>query len=178
MILGLDISTSITGATVLDNSGNMVYNEAWHTRNKKKFQNHFEKVRYIKEKMLEVTSSYNIDKVFIEKPFMFFNAGGSSAKTMSSLNTFNGMVSWMCSDLIGIDPEYFTASQARKLVGVQISRGENSKEKSLKFLVDNEPNFVVEYTRFGNPRPGVYDKSDSYIIAKAGFVNERKTNTG
>ena len=35
MILGLDISTSITGATVLDDDGNVVFNEAWDTRNKK-----------------------------------------------------------------------------------------------------------------------------------------------
>ena len=36
MILGLDISTSITGATVLDNDGNILYNEAWDTRKFKK----------------------------------------------------------------------------------------------------------------------------------------------
>ena len=29
MILGLDISTSITGATILDKDGNVIYNEAW-----------------------------------------------------------------------------------------------------------------------------------------------------
>ena len=171
MILGLDISTSITGVTVLDSRGTLLHNEAWDTRNKKKFQDHFAKARFIKQKILEIKKTFPIDGIFIEKPFMFFNAGGSSAKTMSSLNTFNGMISWMCSDLFNIDPEYFTAAEARKLVGVKITRGQNSKEKSLKFLIDNEPSFVVEYTRFGNPRPGVYDRSDSYIIAKAGLLS-------
>ena len=42
MILGLDISTSITGATVLDSTGKILYNEAWDTR---KFKYFFEKVK-------------------------------------------------------------------------------------------------------------------------------------
>ena len=32
MILGLDVSTSITGATLLNNKGEVIYNEAWDTR--------------------------------------------------------------------------------------------------------------------------------------------------
>ena len=32
MILGLDVSTSITGATVIDSDGKIVYNEAWDLR--------------------------------------------------------------------------------------------------------------------------------------------------
>ena len=38
MILGLDVSTSITGATILDSSGKVVHNTAWDTR---KFKNFF-----------------------------------------------------------------------------------------------------------------------------------------
>ena len=37
MILGLDISTSITGATVIDDKGNVVLCEAWDTRKIKGF---------------------------------------------------------------------------------------------------------------------------------------------
>ena len=29
---------------------------------------------------------------------------------------------------------------------------------------------MVEYTKHGNPKPGVMDKSDSWVIAKAGFI--------
>ena len=38
MILGLDISTSIIGATVLDKNGEVVYCEAWDLRNKNTIQ--------------------------------------------------------------------------------------------------------------------------------------------
>ena len=62
------------------------------------------------------------------------------------------------------------ATSARKQVGIKISRGENSKQKSFDFVVANEPTFIVEYTRHGNPKPGIMDKSDSWVIAKAGYV--------
>ena len=37
MILGLDVSTSITGATLLDKDNNIIFNEAWDTRKFKDF---------------------------------------------------------------------------------------------------------------------------------------------
>ena len=170
MILGLDISTSITGATVLDKNGVCVYNEFWDTRNKNKFPTHFDKARHLRQKLEDIKSRFQVSEVYIEKPFMFFNSGGSSAKTMSSLQNYNGMISWICSDAFKKDPDYLTASEARKAVGIKVPRGENSKQKSFDFVVANEPTFIVEYTRHGNPKPGVMDKSDSWVIAKAGHL--------
>ena len=141
MILGLDISTSITGATVLDKDGVCVYNEFWDTRNKNKFPTHFDKARCLRQKLENIKSKFKINKVYIEKPFMFFNSGGSSAKTMSSLQNYNGMISWICSDTFDQDPDYLTASEARKQVGVKVTRGENSKQKSFDleiFLLDRQ----------------------------------------
>jgi len=34
---------------------------------------------------------------------------------------------------------------------------------------------MIEYTKFGNPKPGSFDKADSYIVAKAGFLGYRET---
>ncbi len=45
MILGLDISTSITGATVINENGKVVYNEAWDLRKYKEF---FQKAEVVK----------------------------------------------------------------------------------------------------------------------------------
>ena len=45
MILGLDISTSITGVTVLNDDGKVVFNEAWDFRNKKYSKNCFISLR-------------------------------------------------------------------------------------------------------------------------------------
>ena len=46
MICGLDISTSITGVTVLDKTGKIVYNEAWDTRKYKDFFDKAKNSRY------------------------------------------------------------------------------------------------------------------------------------
>jgi len=170
MILGLDISTRMTGATVVDRSGAMIFNESWDTRNKNKFPDHFEKAAFIKERLLKIEKENNIVAIFIEKPFMFFNSGGSTAKTMSALQSFNGMVSWITRDVFGLTPQYLTAGESRKLVGIKVKRGENSKKKVVDFVVDNEPDFVLDYTKAGNLRPGISDRADSWVLAKAGMV--------
>ena len=171
MILGLDVSTSITGATILDEDEKVVCCKAWDLRNKKKFTDVLDKAQEVSKLISEIAKEHNIQKVYIEEPFMFFNSGGSSAKTMSILQNFNGMVSWLVYKHFGFKREYLTASQARKLCGIKVPRGTKAKEKVLEFVLDNVPNFGIEYTKFGNPRPGELDRADSWVIAKAGLTH-------
>ena len=60
------------------------------------------------------------------------------------------------------------ATSARKQAGVGIKRGDNAKEKVLQFIIDKYPNIDIQYTKHGNPKPGMYDMCDSIIIAMAG----------
>ena len=174
MILGLDISTSITGATVLDKDGNLLYNKAWDTRNKNKFPSLYDKASFLKQELSRIKKDYSISSIFVEQSLQSFRSGFSSAKTLSTLSRFNGIISWVCFEIFDIKPSMLAASTARKLVGVVKKRGENAKEKSFDFVVDTVPGFVVEYTKFGNVKPGTYDRSDSYIIAKAGSIECKK----
>ena len=176
MILGLDISTSITGATVLDDDGAMIFNCAWDTRNKNKFPSLYEKAEFIKTQLIHLEDKFYIEKIYIEQSLQTFRSGFSSAHTLSTLSRFNGIISWLCYDLFDIEPMMLAAASARKAVGVLIKRGDNAKEKVFQFVVDKEPSFLVEYTKHGNPRPGTFDKSDSYIIAKAGMINWKTKN--
>ena len=162
MILGLDVSTSIVGATILDGD-KIVLCEAW---NLKKLTSIFEKAEFIKNKIGSL--SPGIKHVFVEQPFTFFRSGGSSAKTMAKLQSFNGIVSWMCYDLLKLTPEYLTASQARKSCGIHIPRGINAKKAVIDFLLTSDHNFDIKYTRYGNPAPGENDRADSFVVAKAG----------
>ena len=102
---------------------------------------------------------------------MAFRPGFSSAKTILTLAKFNGIVSYICKRDFGIEPEYIGASTARKTCGIKVERGKKAKEVVLNFLLDNEESFDIEYTKHGNPKPGSYDRADSYIIAKAGWKN-------
>jgi len=172
MILGLDVSTSITGATILDKNGKMVYNELWDTRNKNKFPTVIHKAKYIQDQLhhIKQTMGLKVESVYIEEPFTFFNSGGSSARTMATLQRFNGIISWICTDIFDIIPELIMATTARKTVGIKTVKGVKAKETSFNFVLANEPNFIVEYTKHGNPKPGMMDKSDSWVIAKAGHI--------
>lgn len=169
MILGLDISTSITGATVIDDSGEVILNESVDTR---KYKSFFLKAEKMKSFLTSVSKKYSINEVYIEQSLQSFRSGFSSAKTLSTLSRFNGVVSWICYSLWSVEPEYLAATSARKLCGIKVSKGQKAKPVVLKFVVDNEPTFVLEYTRNGNPKPDAYDKADSWVIAKAGYYKK------
>ena len=167
MILGLDISTSVIGYTILDEEAKIVECEAWDLRNKRYFPDLYYKAQHIKNKLLDIKASHDIEYIYIEEPFVFFRAGGSTAKTMAKLQAFNGIVSWLCYELFDMNPVHISPAKARKLNGIKVSRGQKAKEVVLNYLLENEESFTIEYTNKGNPKPVSYDRADSLIIAKA-----------
>jgi Holliday junction resolvasome RuvABC endonuclease subunit len=179
MILGLDISTSVTGYTILDEEAKIIICEAWDLRNKRLFSDLYNKGSFIKEKLKEINLYYNIKHVYIEEPFVFFKSGGSTAKTMAKLQAFNGIVSWLCHDTFGYRPVHISPAQARKLSGIKVSRGQKAKDVVLDYLLKNEESFTIEYTSRGNPKPVSYDRADSLIIARAAIklIGDAKNGT-
>jgi len=177
VLLGLDISTSITGATLVDDIGQVMYCEAWDMRNKNHFPGLYGKASFVKGRLLDLKEAYLIKHIFIEQSLQAFRPGFSSAKTLLTLASFNGIVSYICQDELGIKPEFIGASTARKSNGIKIPRGEKAKKVVLDFVLDNEPDFVVEYTKQENPKPGSYDRADSLIIARAGYNLWKEKNS-
>jgi hypothetical protein len=177
VILGLDISTSITGVTLVDDIGQVLYCEAWDMRNKNHFPDLYNKANFVKGRLLDLSIQFHIKHVFIEQSLQAFRPGFSSAKTLLTLASFNGIVSYICQDELGIKPEYIGASTARKSNGIKIPRGEKAKKVVLQYVLDNESDFVIEYTKQGNPKPGSYDRADSLIIARAGYNLWKETNS-
>jgi hypothetical protein len=169
LILGLDISTSITGITLLDDNGEVKVMNAIDTR---KYKNFFQKAEAVKKVLTDLSNSYKVEEIFIEQSLQSFRSGFSSAQTLSTLSRFNGIVSWMCYSLWSLEPQYLAATSARKLCGIKIPKGEKAKPVVLQYVLDNEPTFVVEYTKHGNPKPDSFDRADSWVIAKAGFFQK------
>jgi len=180
MILGIDISTSITGFAVVA-EGELVYYDSIDLR---KHKNIFDKTIAMKEKLLDIfemyqcnnddscslgASDYPINHIYIEQSLHMFMGGKSSAKTLSTLTRFNGIVSWLAFELFEIRPEFIGASSARKQAGIKVPRGQKAKQVVLEYLLQNEPAFKIEYTKHGNPKPESYDRADAIIIAKAGW---------
>tara|TARA_R100000664_G_scaffold15927_1_gene24625 strand:+ start:28 stop:579 length:552 start_codon:yes stop_codon:yes gene_type:complete len=175
MILGLDISTSIIGITIIDNDGKIVKTDALDLRNKNhypdiyaKYQKVFETIRHLRHETW-YEGSGKFSHIFIEQSLQMFRSGFSSAKTLSTLSSFNGVVTYLCFRELGVKPEHISASSARKSCGIKIAKGTKAKEQVVKFLLDNEPKFTVEYTKSGNLKPKYYDIADSIVIAKAGY---------
>jgi hypothetical protein len=177
MILGLDVSTSITGVTILDEGGNTLFCDMWDTRNKNKFPTLYEKADFIRRQFIYLEEKHRVDSIFIEQSLQSFKSGFSSAKTLSTLSRFNGMISLLSFQMFNRKPEMIAASSARKICGIKVQRGEKAKEKVLQYVLDNIPAFEVEYTKAGNPKPGSYDRADSWIIAKAGLETWKQKNS-
>jgi len=185
MILGIDISTSITGFAIVA-EGEIVFYDSVDLR---KYKNLFEKAERIKEAIfnifdnyqycreddhwMEVESDHPISHIYIEQSLHMFMGGKSSAKTLSTLTRFNGIVSWLIYEMFKMEPKYIAATSARKQAGIKVPRGQKAKQVVLQYLLDNEPAFTVEYTKHGNPKPESYDRADAIVVAKAGWAIEQ-----
>ena len=181
MVLGIDISTSITGFAIVA-EGEIVNYDSIDLR---RYKNIFDKTIAIKEKLLDMyemyqcnnddaaagfgSSEFPIEHIYIEQSLHMFMGGKSSAKTLSTLTRFNGIVSWLVFELFEIRPEFISASSARKQAGIKVPRGQKAKQVVLEHLLQNEPAFNIEYTKHGNPKPESYDRADAIVIAKAGW---------
>jgi len=165
MILGLDISTSITGITLLDGDGKIMYNLAVDTR---KYKDFFEKAEVVEIAIKDL--GIKPEQIFIEQSLQTFRSGFSSAKTLSTLSRFNGVVSWLCYKIFAIKPQYIAATSARKQAGIKVPKGVKGKQAVMKHVIDNVPEVAIEYTRAGNPKPECFDKADSWVIARAGWL--------
>jgi len=170
MILGLDISTSITGITILDDTGNVLLFDMVDMRSKK-YSSFFLKADAVERRLVQLKKDYNIDKIFIEESLQAFRPGLSSASVILTLGRFNGIISWISYKIFGFEPQYIGASTARKAVGIKVERGQNAKEIVLKRVMELEKGFLVEYTPHGNPVAGCYDRADAYVIARAGYLS-------
>lgn len=181
MILGLDISTSITGATIVDRHGVLIYCKAWKTD--KKGLSFYRKLEIIKDHILFLKTQYPIEKIYVEEPLNMFRAGKSSAQIISLIQRFNGIVCWILKEAFDIEPHYINPTTARKQCGIKIQRGQKAKECALKHVIENEKDFKIVYTKHGNPVKGTYDRSDSWVIAQAGHYlwkkekNEKKKDS-
>ena len=167
MVLGLDISTSITGFTVLSDSGDVLVCDYI---NLKKQDNVFDKAKCVEKTLEEIFKKNKIEQVWIEESLQMFSSGMSSAKTLATLTKFNGIVSYITWDKFGIQPQYIAAVSARKQIGLTVSKGQRGKDVVMKYMLDKEPWFVVDYGRTGKIRPHFYDMADSFVVAKAGYI--------
>jgi Holliday junction resolvasome RuvABC endonuclease subunit len=148
----------------------------------KKFENIYMKAAEIKKELEKINKNYTIDEIYIEEALLNFKFGRTSAKTLSMLHKFNGIVSYICYEVFNIEPIHINASSARKLAGLKKVpvKHQHSKQvsptkiKVFEHLVASEPSFKFLTTRTGNVKTEAYDRADAIIVAKAGAAECRK----
>jgi len=98
-----------------------------------------------------------------------FSGGKTTAKTMSSLQRFNGMVSLLAYQHLGKPPTLVGATTARSRCGIKVPRGTKAKVVVLEWVNENIDGFIMEYTNHGNPKPGLDDEADAIVVAMSHF---------
>jgi len=164
MILGLDLSTSRVGLSVMKDNEELVFCDDIKMDSKSTLE-----ARCLRLEEYISKLPHEFKHVFIEAPFMMFSSGKTTANTMARLQRFNGMCSYMVIKSLNIHPVLIPANRARKLVGIVTKRGTCTKTRVINFVEAKYSNFQVYYTRHGNPKPGTDDKADSVVIALAGI---------
>ena len=93
----------------------------------------------------------------------------SSAHTISTLMKFNGIISWICYKEFGFEPEYLSATSARKKCGILVPKGQKAKKVVMDYLIKNDKQFLpyVKYTRNNTVKPECFDIADAYVLALA-----------
>ena len=185
--IGLDISTAIIGICFLDINGNLVKLD---NINLKKTKSIFSKSEVVKHRFIEYKSNLKFTnklKISIEEAFQSFSSGFSSAKTLSQLNRFNGIVSYLVYDIFNIEPLYINVNSARKNLQIKINRKSKSstKEQVFQWVKNNinEEFIWPEKVLKSGPNKGrvkfdesCYDMSDAFVICKALIFNEESNN--
>jgi len=175
-VIGLDISTSCTGISLLNTDGSVIllsyYKPAGNSL--------VEKARgfgeYLDTLLLE-NSLCSPSFIFIEENLQRFRRGFSSAKVINKLARFNGMLSYIVFERYAVQPVYINVNEGRKSVGLKIPRGSDTKEKVLEWCQENYTNISWPTKKLASgPRRGLvildpccYDMADALVTATAGL---------
>jgi len=182
MILSLDISTSITGFTILDKKGKLIKMD--HVELYKIKDGIWTKV----DKMLSffeiIKKEYEITHIFIEEPLSKFKRGKSNSHTISLLLRFNGICSYLAYKIFDKTPVYINCGEARKKCGLIMRSKVRSKKDKIPWKPQKEQAFDQmslkepfngtckwDLKRTGKIKDYCYDRMDSFIIGKAGFIS-------
>lgn len=172
MILGFDISTSCSGICVLENDGSFVDVQYVLTKD---IESYYEKVDAI---IFALRNSYKIvsgPQIYVEGAL----GASNNQNVVNKLQRINGMACYALYLEYGIEPILIKETEARKLNGIKVPKGvkgENKKKYCLQFVRDLAiiPESKWEFKRTGNPKTFCYDMADSYLVAKAGYLNETR----
>lgn len=193
IILGLDVSTSVTGVCVIDSTvqpdekgshiillDRVEFGSINLTSEKVKVPacvslwEKADRVKHALEFIVRFLGEKFVDRIVLEEPLMGFRPGMSSAQTITQLMRFNGIVSYIARNVFQKEPEYIGSAHARKLCGMKMQRTSIAgpqKEQVFSYMAANDLKHVVwPTTKTGKQVPWSRDATDAYVIARAASI--------
>lgn len=185
-VLGLDVSTKTIGWALFDYSSKDLL-ELTHFSPKIKPLPDY-KIEQLLLKAVafsDVLKKYvgvGIVKVIIEEPLLRSN----NVNTVGTLLRFNGMISKICYDVLGIVPVYISTYDSRKYAFKELytknkngkkvlfggyEKGCDKKQIVWKKVSDQQPHISWTYTRNNTLRKENFDMTDAYACV-LGYMNK------
>ena len=172
-ILGLDISTSCTGYSIVTSDIGALVEIGYFKLDK--YDDFFEKCDAFRGALTEVRNRHmGISKICIEENLQAFRPGLSSAKTINTLARFNGAASLIAYEVSNnLKPTFLNATSARSKLGIKLDRKSEvpTKQQIFEFV---KPQVDIDWpmTKTGNINTACYDMADAYVLARAGWLNK------
>lgn len=200
MIFGWDISTSVVGATILDDQGNWIKSDHFDfAKMAKGAESLHDKMDESQWWVEDLLSPYftGVHWHYFEERLANFAAGRTMLQTLMKLAGFNALFSyevWRIHQSLGtfekggkgIGTQFIHPSTVKAIMkreGLIIPKGGDKKMITLDFVKNKIKGFEVFLNKNGNPHPYNFDRADSYIVARAGYLraylsrNAKRTET-
>jgi hypothetical protein len=189
MILALDISTSITGYTVIDSFGKIRLCKYVKLSGEKDF---VKKVSLACDEICYNLGDYfpAIKLLAVEENLQSFRRGFSSANTINKLARFNGALSFAIADRLKVKLENISVANARKAAGIKLLKSKQTNKtakeqvlEQVQAILDKQEQQIQWPTKIlkSGPRKGqsviqegCYDMADSIVIAIAARLQFEK----
>lgn len=177
--IGLDVSSSVTGISAIDEDEKIVFCEYIDLRKEK---NLYKKAKLVLLKLNTIKQNYNILDIGIEDNLLSYQK--TSKRTLIILAKMNGIVGFICLGILGRPPEGIHPLTARKKIfGKAFNKNAHltTKEFILTELINiyNE-NILASYMETNKKneiKKETYDAMDALVIALAvKKINAEKNN--
>ena len=169
--LGLDVSSSVIGWALLDDSERLLeYGNIVPPKSSKGSLSFRLSATY--DLLFELLKNKKPNVVSIESYVSKFSPGRSSARTIIVLSCFNELASMVCIRSLGIEAEKHTVSRIRSFIKKNNNLKIISKDETFEFIKSKYPNFNIRKNRNGNISKSVFDESDAIAVGLA-RINSR-----
>lgn len=178
MLLGLDVSTKCIGISLFTTDGELL--ELTHISPKTKPLPTSKTEELMKKAdifgdFIKKYDGMNIKYVVIEEPLLRSN----NVNTVGTLLRFNGMVTKICYDQLGVVPEFVSSYDARKYAFPELMQPNAKGKKVLfggydkdvdkkqviwKLVSEREPDMKWQKDKNDNIKKEAYDSSDAYTV--------------